>query len=234
MLNCQQIDPLVTSYVDRQLPEGERRLVDDHLRGCAPCHSRVAAEQAVHTLVTTRRPELRNICAPFALRAKCQSLCSEARGTVAPSTVAPSTLAPKHPTPQHPTPNTRAAWSSRVAPLAIAASLVTFVGGAFVYQATHLSSRVMAAELAADHVKCFAMNSALGTRQGAGAVESTMLSSFDWRIHLPANADRAGLELVGARPCLFGEGKIAHIMYRHYGHPRSLFMRPNTEPSKEL
>ena len=172
MLNCQQIDPLVTSYVDRQLPEGERRLVDDHLHVCASCHSRVAAEQAVHTLVTTRRPELRNICAPFALRAKCQSLCSEARGTVAPSTVAPSTLAPKHPTPQHPTPNTRAAWSSRVAPLAIAASLVTFVGGAFVYQATHLSSRVMAAELAADHVKCFAMNSALGTQQGAGAVES--------------------------------------------------------------
>ena len=37
---------------------------------------------------------------------------------------------------------------------------------------------------------------------------------------------RAGLELVGSRPCLYGEGKIAHIMYRHNGRPVSLFMLP--------
>jgi anti-sigma factor RsiW len=253
MLNCQQIDPLVTPYIDRQLPQGERRLVDDHLRVCPPCHSRVRAEEAVHALVTARRLELRNTCAPSALRAKCQSLCSETRSTLAPSTLAPGTPAPKHPapehptpqhatarhatpehpTPHHPTPNTRP-WSSRLAPFAIAASLTVVVGGAFLFQATHMSSRVMAAELAADHVKCFAMNSALGTHEGAGAVESTMLASFDWRMHLPANADRAGLELVGARPCLYGEGKIAHIMYRHDGHPLSLFMLPNTARSKDL
>ncbi len=41
----------------------------------------------------------------------------------------------------------------------------SIVGGAFLYQATAQSSRVLAAELAADHVKCFAMNAVLGTHQ---------------------------------------------------------------------
>ena len=92
----------------------------------------------------------------------------------------------------------------------------------------------MAAELAADHLKCFAMNAALGTRQAPSAVESTMLSSFDWRMHLPSDPSRAGLELVGARPCLYGEGKIAHIMYRHQGRAVSLFMLPGTERAQGL
>ena len=30
------------------------------------------------------------------------------------------------------------------------------------------------------------------------------------RLRLPANASQAGLELVGSRPCLYGQGKIAH------------------------
>ena len=57
----------------------------------------------------------------------------------------------------------------------MAASLVVVVGGAFLYQATRISTRVLAAELAADHVKCFAMNAALGTHQAKASVESTML-----------------------------------------------------------
>jgi hypothetical protein len=61
-----------------------------------------------------------------------------------------------------------------------------------------------------------------------------MLSSFDWRMHMPTDASRAGLELVGARPCLYGEGKIAHIMYRHEGRPLSLFMLPDTDRAQEL
>jgi len=39
---------------------------------------------------------------------------------------------------------------------------------------------------------------------------------------------------VGARPCLYGEGRVAHIMYTHEGRPVSLFMLPNTARSREL
>ena len=65
-------------------------------------------------------------------------------------------------------------------------------------------------------------------------VESSMLSSFDWNMHLPADAARNPLELIGARQCLYGEGRVAHIMYRHEGRPVSLFMLPKTARTQQL
>src|SRR5262249_41138358 len=118
--------------------------------------------------------------------------------------------------------------------VAAAASLFLIVGGAFLYQATEQSSHLLAAELAADHMKCFAMNAMLGTNQSAETVQSSMASGFGWNMRLPAGAEREGLELVGSRPCLYGEGKIAPIMDRHNGQPVSLFMLPRTVRPEQL
>jgi hypothetical protein len=52
--------------------------------------------------------------------------------------------------------------------------------------------------------------------------------------HVLERLRAAGLHLVGSRPCLYGEGRIAHIMYRHEGRPVSLFMLPNSSRSREL
>jgi anti-sigma factor RsiW len=125
-------------------------------------------------------------------------------------------------------------WRGRVAPLALAAALVLMVAGAFVYQVTARSARVMAAELTADHMKCFTINGLLGTHQAAETVESSLASGFGWRTHLPERPDREGLELVGSRPCLYGEGRTAHIMYRHNGHPMSLFMLPRNRGEDQI
>jgi len=228
MPSCKTIDPLVTPFVDGELPDADRQLVDDHLRGCGPCHSRVLAEQTVHTLIRARASALKPP-APEPLRARCMELAAHSHAA-APSHLrsGPDRLPLPHPIAP------RRAWSTRIAPYALAASLMLVVGGAFVYQATHLSARVLAAELTADHVKCFAMNSALGTHQMPAAVESSMASGFNWSMHLPENPARAGLELVGSRPCLYGEGKVAHIMYRHEGHSVSLFMLPKTSRAQQL
>jgi anti-sigma factor RsiW len=223
MPECHLIDPLVTPFVDGELPDTERRLVEDHLCACPPCHSRVAAERAVHELIRARITLL-STAAPAPLRTRCAELAARAALASAAETAAkarPGTFA-------HPS------WSGRLAPYALAASLVLVVGGAFVYQATDQSAHVLAAELTADHVKCFAMNRVLGTHQMPEAVESSMASAFDWRMHLPENPDSAGLELVGARPCLYGEGRVAHIMYRHEGRPVSLFMLPNSARTTQL
>lgn len=224
MPNCQTIDPLVTPYVDGQLPDADRRIVDDHLRVCPPCHSRITAERAVHELICARRDALAQSCAPDRLRAKCRSAARLSRPDDARVPVAPSRV----------TPGTAVAWRTRFAPLALAASLVLIVGIAFLYQLTAASSRVMAAELAADHLKCFAMNGVLSTHDEPSTVESSMMSGFGWRMHLPSGASKAGLELVGSRPCLYGEGKVAHIMYRHRGEPVSLFMLPHESRVQEL
>jgi len=248
MPNCSLIDPLVTPYIDGELSGADRDLVAAHVRVCAPCHSRIAAEQAVRTLIRSRKATLTVIRAPESLRAKC---CDAARldsvraaggaGDMARPTPPAAPVAPvTHPASTRPGVDPRFSgatavpWRTRLAPLALAASLVLVVGGAFVYQVTDASARVMAAELTADHVKCFAMNRMLDTHDLATAVESSMSSGFGWKMHLPEEPSRAGLELVGARPCLYGEGKIAHIMYRHHGEPLSLFMLPRTERPEQL
>jgi anti-sigma factor RsiW len=224
MHNCQSIDPLVTPFVDGQLAAADAQAVDDHLRVCAPCHSRVAAERAVHDLMHARRATLCKAEAPDALHLRCASFATGNSQL--------STHSAQNQQPEPRTPN--AEPRTRFIPYALAASLVVVVGGAFVYQATDKSARVLAAELVADHAKCFAVNSALGTHQAAVAVEQSMMSSFDWRMHLPENPSLAGLELVGARPCLYGEGRVAHIMYRHDGRPVSLFMLPDTQRAQAL
>ena len=216
MPNCQSIASLVTPFVDGDLAGRERRAVEEHLRVCPPCHSRVAAERQVHELIRTRVPALKQSCAPDALHAKCWQIARHAPQR------ADAAALKAEPLPR------------RLAPYALAASLVLVVGGAFVYQATDKSARVMAAELTADHVKCFAMNGVFGRHEGAAAVESSMAGSFGWKMHLPADPARAGMELVGSRQCIYGEGEIAHIMYRHQGHPVSLFMLPKAARAEEL
>jgi anti-sigma factor RsiW len=214
MSSCRTIDSLVTPYVDGDIPDAERRQVDDHLRACPPCHARVAGERAVREAIGARRAAMCDDRAPSALRGRCEALARS---------------------PERASDRTRfERWRSRIVPFALAASLLLVIASAFIYQLTAGSTRVLAAELAADHMKCFAMNAVLGTHDLPTAVEGTMASSFGWTMRLPTNPASVGLELVGARPCLYGEGKIAHIMYRHAGQPVSLFMLPNDTRAPEL
>ena len=201
MSDCRTIDPLITSYVDDDIDADARRRVDEHVHRCPPCHSRVVAERAVRQLVRVKRAEISRGVASHELRARCLALHAVKTPAAAPR------------------------WRVRMKPFAIAAGLVLVVGGAFVYEATERSTRLLAAELTADHVKCFGMNALLGTNPDAEVIEQAMASTFGWDMR-PPESHEAGLELVGARPCLYAKGKAAHLMYRHHGQPLSVFMLP--------
>jgi anti-sigma factor RsiW len=213
MPDCASIDPLVTPYVDGALADADRDAVEQHLRICPGCRGRILRERAVRDLVSVRKPALCTDCAPPALRARCRSAGADGGSATRPA-VKP--------------------WTTRIAPLALAATLVLVVGAAFVYPLTARSARVMAAELALDHVKCALFNSALGTRQSAVEVEQSLASDFDWPARLPERPEQAGLELVGERTCLYGEGRIAHVMYRHQGRTVSMFMLPDDVRREEI
>lgn len=220
--SCASIDSLVTPFIDGELSSADRQLIEQHLSRCGACRSRVAAEQSVHEVMQERKSVLCHGHAPAILRTRCAAAARfNTAGVKSPADAGTNVRFG------------RSGWSW-LAPLGAAASLVVIVGGAFLYQATAQSSHVLAAELAADHMKCFAMNAVLGTRQSAETVQSSMASGFGWSMRLPIGAEREGLELVGSRPCLYGEGKIAHIMYRHNGEPLSLFMLPRTERPEQL
>jgi hypothetical protein len=164
----------------------------------------VHAEREVHGLMRTQRHALAIAEPPPALRHRCSAL-HVARPFFA------------------------AQWRA----LAVAASLL-LVAGVFLYQASEHSTRVMAASLTADHVKCFRVNSVLGTHEEPSAVEDSMASYFDWPVRLPEHPERADLVLVGGRPCVYPQGMAAHIMYLHHGHPVSLFMLPQGVREEEL
>jgi anti-sigma factor RsiW len=214
MSDCASIDPLVTPYVDGEIAPDERQRIEAHLRRCPPCDSRVMAERAVRRLIQRQRPALCGERASPVLRAACAGMRACSRGQ------APGA--------------TRAAWRASLVPFALAATLFLIVGGAFLYEATDLSARVMAAELTADHVKCFTMNGVLHTHDSPAAVQSSMLSGFGWRMQVPPALEHLGLELVGSRPCLYGQGRIAHLMYLHHGQPVSVFMLPNALRTDEV
>src|SRR5579864_2147121 len=126
--DCKAIDPLVTPFVDGELPLDDRRRVEQHLTVCPPCHSRLAAEQAVHDAVASQRSHFMS-CAPRLLRARCEAAARRERAGVPP----PRTRAE----------GLRRLWSTSLAPIALAASLVVVVGGAFVYQLTDSSATAM-------------------------------------------------------------------------------------------
>src|SRR5437763_9704488 len=206
MSKCQSIDPLVTPYVDGELPGEERTLVDEHLHRCPPCHSRVAGESAIREMMRTLKAGLTTDHASATLKARCSELAR--RGADG----APSVRPPVPTGPSSLPAKIRTWWVSpwhlRVVPLALTSTLVLLVAGAFLYFATQYSAHLLAAELCADHLTCFAANTLLGTHERPAAVESAMLSAFGWRLHLPDQFGARGLELVGARRWLYAAGKV--------------------------
>lgn len=214
MSDCSSVDLLVTPYVDGELAAADRQAVEQHMHACPPCRSRIAVEQAVRDVLHAQKPALHCERASDALRVKCAKLKIGA----APDQSRAGLTA---------LPHTRSAgWRTRLAPWALAALVLLMVGGAFLYRLTDSSNQVMAAELTADHVKCFLLSGLVGGDQSAAAVEQMLASKFGWAARLPERPERAGLELVGERTCLYGHGRVAHIMYRHEGRPVSVFMLP--------
>jgi anti-sigma factor RsiW len=105
-------------------------------------------------------------------------------------------------------------------PLSLAATLVLAVAGVFIYGSFDRGVRAFAAQLALDHVKCFAVEP-----RGPGdaaALSSRWQQSHGWALAVPP--PRGALELLGVRLCLSSEGRTAHIMYRHRGRPLSVFV----------
>ncbi len=221
MPECSHIDALVTPFVDDALPEGERQTVTRHIAACPACRAKVAVERSIRSLMQARRADL-TPPAPAVLKSRCAALRSR---QATPVVDFASRRAARG--------GVLSAWRARMAPYALAASLLLAVTGAFIYQATRSSSRVLAAELALDHEKCFRLNALLRTHHSAEEVEAAMADGFDWHMQLPDTAGN-NVNLIGSRPCLYGEGKTAHIMYRHNGQPVSLFMLPRESRADEL
>ena len=120
-------------------------------------------------------------------------------------------------------------------PLTIAALLVIFTGSLLAVVTRH-SDALLAAQLTADHVKCFGVfRPGDGDSMDAAAAQRMLAARFGLDVHVPPSSDRDAVELVTARRCLYAEGRIPHLMYQANGQDISLFiLEGETRPAAEL
>lgn len=205
MDDCRRIAEQLTQYIDGSLAHEERAAVERHLVACPPCREMAAGDEAGRTVVRGCAGRLRTAfeehhALPPGLQTRCEAL---ARACAQP----PAT---------HWLPT----WASAV----VASLLVLVTAGAMLAFATGRSDTLLAAELAADHMKCFRAFQAQAATQDARQVEGMMAARYGWDLHVPPSLEAAGLALIGARRCLYAEGRIPHVMYRVHGRDVSLFI----------
>ena len=209
MSDCQRVIDRLAAYVDRLLGPDEHADIDRHLNACPPCRQLAAREQGGHIVLRNQAARLRSTPLPPGLRTRCEAL---ARGHAA--------------IPRRwslPFRLSLADWRSTLVPTVLGAIFLVFTASALLSLATRGSDTVLAAQLTADHSKCFLM---AGTEASADAhdVERMLAARFGWNIHVPPSSPAAGVQLVGARRCLYADGLIPHVMYRVNGHDLSLYV----------
>ena len=199
MSDCRRTAERLASYVDDTLPAPERAEVERHLGACDPCRRAATREHGARRVLRECATRLRREVAPPGLRSRCEAI---ARDAASPRTTW---------------------WRARFVPALITAVLIVFAFSAVFSFATRQSDTLLAAQLTADHLKCFHMSSPV-LAGSAAQIESALASRYGWNVHIPPSSAAEGVELVGARRCLYADGAIPHVLYRVHGHDVSLYM----------
>ena len=212
MDDCQRIAGRLASYADSLLPAEEQAGVEQHLRACRRCRIAAEREQCGRAVLRGEARALADVPLPPGLRSRCEALARE-----------------------HGAASTSQAFANRLfAPLsAVVAIVISF----FLFSlATHRSDTVLAAQLTADHAKCFRLF-ATSDSPGADArrVEQMLEDDYGWDLHVPPSSPASGVRLIGARRCLYADGSVPHVMYSAGGHDMSLYVLDGTtRPSADL
>jgi len=198
--DCRRTAERLSSYVDNELPAGEQADVERHLNACPPCRTAATHESGARAIVREQARRLTDIALPPGLRTRCEALAREHAHASAPSVFS----------------------SRRFAPLTAVMTLV--VGFLLFSLATHRSDTVLAAQLTADHAKCFRFFANSTSDADARRVERMLQNDYGWDLHVPPSSSANGVRLRGARRCLYVDGSIPHVMYDVDGHDVSLFV----------
>jgi anti-sigma factor ChrR (cupin superfamily) len=201
---CGDVDDALTAFVDGEAPAAAQAAIAAHLAACPACRARETAERSVRDLLHDRRGR---ICshAPQTLRDRCAARSAAAAAA------------------------TRSSLVRRWMPLSLAATLVLAVAGVFLFSVND-RAEALAAGLALDHAKCFALTDTRQTAD-AGASEQAWQSEHGWPVRVPATDSAEQLQLVSVRRCYSTDGKTCHMMYMWHGQPLSVYVLPHTAPT---
>jgi anti-sigma factor RsiW len=199
--DCRRTSGRLTSYVDGALPAGERAEIERHLDRCPPCRTDAQREVGARRVLREQARSLTDTALPPGLRTRCEALAREHAAMLAPRTFAVRSFA------------------------SLTAVVTIFIAFLLFSLATHQSDTVLAAQLTADHAKCFRWF-ANGDRpdDDAHRVERMLEDKYGWDIRVPPSSAADGIRLIGARRCLYADGSLPHVMYRVGGHDVSLYV----------
>jgi len=197
--NCRRICDQLARYADGMLPEAERAEVQRHLDACPPCRTMAGQECGARQLLRVCAGRLRAEPLPPGLKSRCEALSRASHSSLAP-------------------------WIRRLMPLTVAALLIVLTGILFSFVTRH-SDALLAAQLTADHVKCFGLfRPAVGESMDSAQAQRMLAARFGLDVHVPPSSDTEVVELVNARRCLYADGRMPHLMYRANGQDVSLFI----------
>ena len=196
--DCRDIESKLAEYVDGEQPPSERDLVDGHLQRCPPCRARASAEHAAREALCARREILRG-SAPEALRHR----CAQQRSLGVPS----RPLVGRRP------------W----VPLSVAASLV-LATGLFLLFGWGSSVETYAAQLSADHLKCFQFPPETSEPPDLEILARHWQENGGWALKVRSAAAPGGLTLLGLRRCGSTRGRLAHLLFKWRGEPLSVYV----------
>src|SRR5262249_28235128 len=150
MTKCEDLEPLLTPYVDGEATAEQRAAIEAHFAGCPSCREYADAEAHARELLRACRDRLVTP-APVRLHQKCADLVRQEQSAAqsAPQAAAPPAL-PRALT--VPSAGRRALPWLRWAPVSLLATAALVVIGIFAYSAYR--GTALAAQLAADHIYC--------------------------------------------------------------------------------
>jgi anti-sigma factor RsiW len=201
---CRETIDRLAAYVDDLLPAAQRTEVERHLAVCLSCRTASLAEKGARTVLREKSSVLRSAPPPPGLRHHCEALAREH-----------SSRAPARPS------------SFGLVPIWVTTLLIAVAAGIVFSAATSRSNAVLAAQLTADHAKCFRLFATpQAPAQEAQKLEAMLLDRFGWDVHIPPTSAADGVQLIGARRCLYADDRLPHVMYRVNGQDVSLYMLP--------
>lgn len=210
MSECRGISERLAAYVDGLLEPDERTSVDRHLAACPSCRTLAAEERGGHVILRDRARRLLSEPVPSGLRVRCEAIATAERGVAGVAALGPW-------------------WRVRLVPVLLTVVVMLFTASAFLSLATRRSDALLAAQLTADHSKCFKLFAPPdGTSVDASGLERMLSEQYGWTVHVPSSSPSEGIQLLGARRCLYADGQIPHVMYRVHGQDMSLFVLPDT------
>jgi anti-sigma factor RsiW len=205
MTDCRSTQARLPAYVDAAITPDEQACIARHLDSCPHCRDEEMVQRGAATVVRRRAANLLVGAVPPGLETRCRAAMASAHPAARFSGVR--------------------RWATVLVPAAVAVMLIMVTAFALLRVASTRSSTVLAAELTADHVKCFRLFSSGTTRHADPMVLEAMLKArYGWNVHIPPSSNAEGLRLDGARKCTYDDGPIPHVMYQAHGQNVSLFI----------